>query len=266
MVANKKTNTKTMDVKSAGSTTPDSTARPIIVSNRSMIQDPMLQAEQSSQDLPTSPLLTAHPTDTGKAVVEPDVKPAEKPEEPSHSEATTSAPLIKQDTKPDNKTALKQKTTDSSQGKNVVTPLNPTNGQDEPKEPEEPEESDIDADKKLAKPVKANEAPAAEPQAPIPTSSDESKGEQSSEEKADDAEPAEDASEDEDSEAKQKAEEEELEAAEKERIEHLKALIDNKTYFVETGHQGGKGAGWLAVFVLLVAGAGIAYMVVMSGK
>lgn len=48
-----KNDQKTMDVTQPGDTAPDTTARPVIVTHRPMVQDPMMKAEEKTEENPT---------------------------------------------------------------------------------------------------------------------------------------------------------------------------------------------------------------------
>lgn len=242
-----------MDVKSPETATPDATSRPIIVSSRSMMQDPMLQTEQAEPNLPTSPLLgikKKKPVDTQKVEIPKDelakleVQSDRKliaPIKEESENSDNSGPALEDDPKLPVKSVISDSAerkqnpelAELTDKKSVSVDAGPEPGSgdvesEEPEEPEEPHESQTDD----------SEDNGAEPK-----------------------------DEEQDSDAKHKAEEAEQETAEAERLEHIKSLVDEKTYFVQTGHQAGKGGGWLVVFVLLMgAAASAGYVWMMSRK
>lgn len=238
MAATKKPKTaktsKTMDVSHPQETVPDASARPLIVGNRSIIQDPMVKgAEDNSDEEPsTSPLLAAHPK---KLEPQQSVPPPKKPLKASGD----TAPLV-------DKVAIKKDKNPAPTDPEIVS---------ESDAPEETEESKQTSPTESRAPKKPEQA--------APTDEDSS---QSSEEAVEtsDSDQDEPANIDEVDQSDKKAAEAEAKAAEQ--AEHVAELIEQKTYFLPIKHQARQGSR-IALVLLLVAAvtaAVITYMMQQS--
>lgn len=247
MAATKKPkSTKSMDMKNPKTTKPSHTARPVIVSNRPMIKDPMVHAADvpaTDLDEPsTSPIL---PKVTAKIIT-----PTESaaPSEPTNPSSDTAPELDAQQVPQLVKSAQKEKAAEIAK---QVT-------EDAAVVPEKPADMAEKKDAKLStEPTDQDDAK----DTPEETQSPDENASEDAEDASDSTEPELDApaSPDQPDEmAKADAEEAKLTA----RAEHIQELMEDKTYFlpIKTSAKNSTKAGVLVLLIAAAAAAGYYYM------
>lgn len=223
-MASSSSNKKTMDVSKPGNVPADASARPLIVSHRPMVQDPMMKSDKGISELDSAEEVTevkSSPT-SGEKVI----KPLDHSSETEASDLEQSAEVAagskakaedKEAPKPDTEIDPKDSKTEKETGKeDTKTP----EAEDEPKPETESKKT-------------SNSSEAAEVDAVL------EQGEAS----------------------KQTEEQEADQAAQQEaaKREHLQKLIDNKKYFVKTGQVARRRNNRIAIafVVLLLVVAGL---------
>lgn len=269
-----KSDKKTMDVAHPETTVPDETSRPIIVSNRTIIQDPMVAPDQTMnsdfREPTTSPVVPTRLQKTIKPSAIKKTEDADNAAPPPSENVARQGKSVKpitivgpaeteaQNMKAPDVSSSAKKDLDKDAPTEVTAPEEdtpPAPTEDSSKKPT-PESEMVDKSSTVApKPT-----PAAEKKEESAETDSSAKSDDESDHESDDE--ADDKATDEPDQASKDAAEE-AKAAEQE--EHLKELIDEKTYFVPIKHASGKGgSAILFLLVVIAAAATVAYMVTQT--
>lgn len=235
---------KVMDVNSPGKAAPSASSRPVIVSHKPMVEDPMVS--KKSSDAPSAPPLAGK----GKTIQPPSSGGVEKPAKKSPAKKATTKPVdlaVAQEVDQDD-TAKVEVSIDSS---GVLSQVSAASDQEKPEQATDTSRPAEDAASVPAENKEATQTTETVEPSESPTAAKEPEESPSPESKTKDdgvAEEVEDKPSDKQSEAKAAAEAK----AAKEREEKYQKLIDEKTYFVPIDQSVSSSTGG-KVFMILLA-------------
>lgn len=247
-MAKKTSSKKTMDITKPGESAPSTTSRPVIITHRPIVKDPMMKAAKYDNGLDKSESsLSAAASSSGKTIVPPtgikilsDKKPDADSETISDEEVKTTKPTSQETDDQAEEVETDDSKTDVSPSKTETKDTISAEPEQEPKTKTDKDTKETEAEE----PPAEMEKPEQEPTAQDSIGSEE-------------VEPT---TEDEQTMVKKKQEDLENQA-EKKRHELIDKLVADKTYFLPIGkvtrQRGNKQAFTILILIILLAVAGL---------